>query len=59
FGATLMAAATLPAAHAAADDAATCHEASGDVAVAACTRAIGSGQNEGHDLAKLHFSRAT
>jgi tetratricopeptide (TPR) repeat protein len=58
FGATLAAAATLPAAHAAADDAATCEEASGDVAVAACTRAIASGQYEGHDLARLHYYRA-
>jgi hypothetical protein len=58
FGATLVGAATLPAAHAAAADAATCEEASGDVAVAACTRAIAWGQNEGHDLARFHYYRA-
>ena len=42
---------------AAADDAATCHKASGAVAIAACDRAIASGQFTGIELAKLHTSR--
>jgi tetratricopeptide (TPR) repeat protein len=58
FGAALGAAATLSAAHAADDAAATCKKAWGEVAVAACTRAIASGQYDGHELAKLHFYRA-
>src|SRR5262249_29638781 len=30
----------------------------GDMAIAACTRAIASGRYAGHDLAKLHYGRA-
>jgi tetratricopeptide (TPR) repeat protein len=48
---------TLSAGPAAADDSATCHKASGPVAVAACDRAIKSGQFTGIELAKLHTSR--
>src|SRR5262249_14983193 len=40
------------------DDANTCKQASGDVAIAACPRAIASGRYAGHDLAKLHYDRA-
>ena len=40
------------------DHANTCKQASGDVAIAACTRAIASGRYAGHDLAKLHYDRA-
>ena len=40
-----------------ADDDATCHNASGEVAIAACTRAIASGRYSGIELAKLHTSR--
>src|SRR5215831_20303797 len=36
----------------------TCKQASGDVAIAACTRAIATGRYAGHDLAKLHYDRA-
>ena len=42
----------------AADDADTCKQASGDVAIAACTRAIASDRYAGHDLASLHYDRA-
>lgn len=40
-----------------ADDRATCNNASGEPALAACTRAIASGQFAGEDLAKLLTSR--
>lgn len=40
-----------------AEEAKTCHEASGAVALAACDRAIASGQHSGRDLARLHTSR--
>ena len=40
------------------DHANTCKQASGDVAIAACTRAIATGRYAGHDLAKLHYDRA-
>src|SRR5215831_11397590 len=40
------------------DHANTCKQASGDVAIAACTRAIASGRYAGHDPAKLHYDRA-
>lgn len=40
-----------------ADDAATCHRETGDNALAACTRAIESGQYAGADLGKLFTSR--
>jgi tetratricopeptide (TPR) repeat protein len=40
-----------------ADDRSTCEQASGDSAIEACTRAIGSGQYSGLDLAKLHTNR--
>lgn len=42
---------------AAADDARTCHSASGDAAIVACDRAIASGRHSGTDLARLHTSR--
>ena len=42
---------------ASADDAETCHKASGAVALAACDRAIESHAFTGVDLAKLHTSR--
>src|SRR5262249_13022744 len=48
----------VPVAAVAGDDANTCKQASGDVAIAACTRAIASGRYAGHDLAKLHYDRA-
>lgn len=40
------------------DDQQVCNKASGDIAVAACTRAIGSGRYSGRDLGKLHLTRA-
>ena len=46
-----------PAVAAAADDFRTCHAASGDVAMSACTRAIASGHYRGRDLAPLHNMR--
>jgi tetratricopeptide (TPR) repeat protein len=53
--AVLMAAATLPVARATpADDARMCESASGDAAIAACVRAITSGEYQGRDLAELH-----
>lgn len=54
---TTIAIAFFIAAPAVADDAATCHKASGAVALAACDRAIASGQYTGIELAKLHTSR--
>lgn len=48
-----------PAVAAAADDFRTCHAASGDVAMSACTRAIASGRYRGTDLAPLHNMRGT
>src|SRR4051812_50126393 len=42
---------------AAADDIETCAEGSSDVAIAACSRAIGSGRYTGHDLAILLGNR--
>jgi tetratricopeptide (TPR) repeat protein len=42
---------------AAADDASICHKSSGPPALAACDRAIASGEHTGLDLAKLHTSR--
>jgi tetratricopeptide (TPR) repeat protein len=56
-GAVLALAVTMPAAHAAADDAATCRDASGQVAIAACTRGIDSGNYRGHALAALLHNR--
>lgn len=50
--ASVMAAMAAPA-----DDRTTCERASGDVAVAACTRAIESGAFAGAELAKLHTNR--
>src|SRR5438132_80996 len=35
----------------------TCDSASGDAAIAACTRAIESGNFKGHNLAILHVNR--
>ena len=55
-GAASITAHTLPAARAAAGDPQTCEQASGDEAIAACTRAIASGAYQGHDLAKLPFA---
>ena len=50
--------AVLPVVHAAAaDDWDTCAKASGDVAMAACTQAIGSGQYKGHNLAVAYYNR--
>src|SRR5882672_9868077 len=40
-----------------ANDFDTCAKASGDVAIAACTRAINSGRWRGRDLAVLYFNR--
>ena len=45
-------------ANVAADDVQTCVDESGDVAIAACTRAIASGQFRGDDLAGLYQNRA-
>ncbi len=42
---------------AAADDEDTCSKASGDVAIAACTRAITSGNYGGNNLAQLFYNR--
>jgi len=41
-----------------ADDADTCAKASGDVAIAACTRLIASGRYKGRDLAIFYTNRA-
>jgi lipoprotein NlpI len=41
----------------AAEDAKTCNDESGDVAISACTRAIESGQYKSHDLAILYDNR--
>jgi tetratricopeptide (TPR) repeat protein len=49
--------AVLPVVHAAADDCEMCGKASGDAAIAACTRAIGSGRYESHTLAVLYYNR--
>jgi tetratricopeptide (TPR) repeat protein len=55
-GAALLLA-TSAAAFAQTDDRTTCERASGDVAIAACNRAIESGRFAGLDLAKLHTNR--
>ncbi len=39
------------------DDRETCRVASGDEAIAACTRAIDSGKYKGNDLATIYFNR--
>ena len=52
-----LAAALLLTTPAAADDASTCHNASGSTALNACNRAIGSNRYSGNDLAKLYTSR--
>jgi hypothetical protein len=57
-GAVLVGAAMPPVAPAASEDPKTCTQASGDEAIAACTRAIAAGAYQGHDLAKLHHDRA-
>jgi tetratricopeptide (TPR) repeat protein len=54
---TLVAISVLGAAPAAADDRMTCERGSGDTAIAACGRAIESGQFTGLELAKLHTNR--
>jgi len=41
-----------------ADDFATCRDASGDAAIAACTRAISSGRLNVHDLAVTYYNRS-
>src|SRR5262249_57832456 len=40
------------------DDANTCKQASGDVAIAACKRGIATGRYGGPELAKIHYVRA-
>jgi tetratricopeptide (TPR) repeat protein len=50
----LLVALALPAA---ADDRQTCEQGSGDAALAACSRAIASGQFAGLELARLHTNR--
>src|SRR5207237_638852 len=57
-GVFLAVTAALPRAHASADDVQKCEQASGIIAIAACTRAIDSGQFQGHELAELHSNRA-
>jgi len=47
----------LPVAPVVADDRMTCADASGDEAIAACTRAIEAKKAKGHDLAELYFYR--
>ena len=42
-----------------ADDAQVCADESGDVAIAACTRAIKSGRYGGHALAAVYNNRCT
>jgi tetratricopeptide (TPR) repeat protein len=49
--------AALPASAQPDDDRTTCERASGDAAIAACTRAISSGRFSGIELAKLHNNR--
>src|SRR5437868_620968 len=44
---------------AAADDAESCQKESGDVAIAACSRAIASGQYKDRGLATLYYNRGT
>src|SRR6266540_1228156 len=56
IGAVSVAARTLPSA--ASEDPKTCTQASGYVAIAACTRAIAAGAYQCHELAKLHYDRA-
>jgi tetratricopeptide (TPR) repeat protein len=46
-----------PVSGAPANDQNTCANASGDVAIAACTRAINSGRLRGHDLAVAYYNR--
>src|SRR5215469_10046479 len=58
IGPGLATAATPATAPAGADDADSCEKASGDAAIAACTRAIASGTYHGHALEKLYHDRA-
>ena len=58
IGPGLVRAAALTAAPAGADDAVSCANASGDAAIAACTRAIDSGHYYGQALEKLYHDRA-
>jgi tetratricopeptide (TPR) repeat protein len=53
----LIAGALFTVSPAAADDGETCNHSSGDVAIAACTRAIASGQYTTQDVATLYTSR--
>jgi tetratricopeptide (TPR) repeat protein len=57
-GAIILATAILTTTPAAADDAQICEKASGDVAIAACSRAISAGHLSGHRLAVTHYNRA-
>jgi tetratricopeptide (TPR) repeat protein len=57
LGIALLLAASAAAAFAQPDDRTTCERASGDVAIAACNRAIESGRFAGLELAKLHNNR--
>src|SRR5262252_945743 len=50
-------AATLATAPVGADDADTCAKASGDVAIAACTRVVALGRYSGNNLATLYSNR--
>jgi tetratricopeptide (TPR) repeat protein len=47
----------VPGSQATADDSSLCHKSSGPAALAACDRAIASGQLSGTELAGLHTSR--
>jgi len=57
IGALSVTMATLLTVPAVADDRGTCADASGDEAIAACTRAITSGRYRGNDLARLFINR--
>jgi hypothetical protein len=57
MGSALLVAALVSASPTAADDLDTCDNASGDVAIAACTRGIVSGRYQGHRLAALYYNR--
>ena len=52
-----LAVATKPAATQGAGDVAACNKATGDDAIAACTRRIEAGEARGEDLASVHLSR--
>src|SRR5690242_17752082 len=50
---------SMPTFAAPADDNQICSQTSGDVAIAACTRAIKSGRFKGNDLARLYVDRGS